>query len=151
MGNDQSKDEGKDKEQFAEAFKNRYKKKDDGDLFRRKIESIQPHETDPSLFIDTHLLLKPLVNPNMSSSSQQEFVNLLETNNFTDLNMIYGYQVSCEEEMVLLKSGRIIHDTYDYHPLVYAMIFEHQEILKYMVKNRDSLDLQTFLQVFNET
>ena len=59
--------------------------------------------------------------------------------------MIYGYQVNCEDEMILLKSGRLIHDTYDWHPLVYAMIFEHSEILKFVVKNRENLDLQILL------
>ena len=70
-----------------------------------------------------------------------KFNDLLEKNKFYDLHKMTGLK----SDLVLLKSGRILKDTSLWNPMVFAFVYDQQDVIKYLTNDLSRYDLRLCL------
>ena len=96
-----------------------------------------------------------LVAEKATGDDQKEFVKILSSNSkFIDLQNICGYDMVAEasakdpdEAFFLLKSGRAISSTITWNPVVFAFLFDHQEVIKFLQQHQNTYDFRRLFQV----
>ena len=116
---------------------------------RRKDKPI-----DQRLYLNMPPFLK-LVTAEATAADQKEFVQILSSNSkFIDLHHICGYDMVAEarakdpdEAFFLLKSGRAISSTATWNPVVFAFLFDHQDVIEFLRQHQNTYDFARLFQV----
>ena len=99
---------------------------------RRKITRVDPIRVSEMLYLDVQEPLRwisqneVIKNDIFGTSDQKKdhlkFNDLLEKNKFYDLHLMTGLKLS--SDLVLLKAGRILRDTRQWNPMVFAFVYD---------------------------
>lgn len=98
---------------------------------RRKISKVDPIKVSEMLYLDAQQPLRWISQNEVAkneifwqASDQKKdhlkFNDLLEKNKFCDLHKMTGLK----SDLVLLKSGRILRDTSQWNPMIFAFVYD---------------------------
>ena len=71
----------------------------------------------------------------------ETFRELLKQNNFQNLYYMFGHDLT-QGGYVQLKSGSLISSTTGWNPMVFAFLFDHNELVEYFVANEHDFDVR---------
>lgn len=83
---------------------------------------------DPSVYLETKAMCK------LAATSDQEFLMSIKTNSVTDLTKYKGYNMPADNQ-VICATGRQLHNTEDWNPLTYALVFDKQNLIQHILSN----------------
>jgi len=116
---------------------------------RKKVMKREPPKVDEILFMQPEEVLK-MVGSSSTPLQHKSFTDLLDKNHFTNIHLLTGYeQFEQDSEFFILRSGRMINSTRSWNPFVFALVFDHDEVLKYLQKKANSLNIKKCLYVEN--
>ena len=76
--------------------------------------------------------------------------DMFEKNHFTNIHLITGFEEFSDEfEFLILKSGRMINSTKSWNPFIFALVYDHDELLKYFESKINFINIKKCLYVEN--
>lgn len=125
---------------------------------RLAIPFREPHPIDQQVYLQPQQLLRLISRSTIGNKEMHKrFVNTIEKNQYRELHKMVGHDEVIEKlrkhsnlnlpPFIRLLSGRFVTSTASWNPFVFAFVYDHTDVVKYLIDKRHQFNLKLCFQV----